>query len=105
MTAGYGDVPILHDVSVHVERGQKIALVGPNGAGKTTLLKMILGDLPAMAGTAEIGQSVTVARSEPPPAHELHPPLPLPQVVGDPHCRDHAPGHSRPPHLAPIGLP
>src|SRR3546814_20908544 len=45
MTAGYGDVPILHDVSVHVERGQKIALVGPNGAGKTTLLKMILGDL------------------------------------------------------------
>ncbi|MDZ7675118.1 MAG: ABC-F family ATP-binding cassette domain-containing protein [Acidimicrobiales bacterium] len=72
-SAGYGDTPVLHDVSVHVERGQKIALVGPNGAGKTTLLKMMLGDLPPMAGTAEIGQSVTVARFEQHQADEMDP--------------------------------
>ena len=73
VTAGYDDTPVLRDVSVHVERGDKIALVGPNGAGKTTLLKMLLGDLPAMEGTAEIGQSVTVARFEQHQADELDP--------------------------------
>ena len=73
MTAGYDGVPVLRDVTLHVERGQKLALVGPNGAGKTTLLKMILGDLPPMAGTAEIGQSVTVARFEQHQADELDP--------------------------------
>ncbi len=73
MTAGYDETPILRDVDVHVERGQKIALVGPNGAGKTTLLKMILGDLPPMSGSAEVGQSVTVARFEQHQADELDP--------------------------------
>ena len=83
MTAGYGDTPILRDVSVHVERGQKIALVGPNGAGKTTLLKMILGDLAPMSGTAEIGQSVTVARFEQHQADELDPDQTVLQVARD----------------------
>ncbi|HSP03348.1 MAG TPA: ABC-F family ATP-binding cassette domain-containing protein, partial [Acidimicrobiales bacterium] len=83
MTAGYGDTPILRDVSVHVERGQKIALVGPNGAGKTTLLKMLLGDLPPMAGTAEVGQSVTVARFEQHQADELAPNQTVLQVARD----------------------
>ena len=73
MTAGYDGTPVLRDVTLHVERGQKLALVGPNGAGKTTLLKMILGDLPPMEGTAEIGQSVTVARFEQHQADELDP--------------------------------
>ena len=83
MTAGYGDTPILRDVSVHVERGQKIALVGPNGAGKTTLLKMLLGDLPPMEGTAEVGQSVTVARFEQHQADELDPNQTVLQVARD----------------------
>jgi ATP-binding cassette subfamily F protein 3 len=73
MTAGYDHTPVLRDVDVHVERGQKIALVGPNGAGKTTLLKMLLGELPPMEGSAEIGQSVTVARFEQHQADELDP--------------------------------
>ncbi len=73
MTAGYDGTPVLRDVTLHVERGQKLALVGPNGAGKTTLLKMILGDLPPMEGSAEIGQSVTVARFEQHQADELDP--------------------------------
>lgn len=41
--AGYGDVPVLHDVSVSVQEGQLAAIVGSNGAGKTTLLKTISG--------------------------------------------------------------
>jgi ABC-type Mn2+/Zn2+ transport system ATPase subunit len=42
---GYGAMPVLENVSLHLHRGQFAALVGPSGAGKTTLLKLILGTL------------------------------------------------------------
>jgi branched-chain amino acid transport system ATP-binding protein len=42
-TAGYGDLEVLRDVSVHVQEGEWVALIGPNGAGKTTVLKAIMG--------------------------------------------------------------
>jgi len=39
----YGQVEALHEVSVHVEEGETLALLGSNGAGKTTLLRTITG--------------------------------------------------------------
>jgi branched-chain amino acid transport system ATP-binding protein len=41
--AGYGDVIIVHNISVRVEEGEIVAIVGPNGSGKSTLLKSLLG--------------------------------------------------------------
>ena len=46
----YGLVPMLHGVSLSIERGEILALLGRNGAGKTTVLKSILGLVPPRAG-------------------------------------------------------
>ena len=46
----YGDVQVLWDISLSVERGETVALLGANGAGKTTTLKTICGDLQPTAG-------------------------------------------------------
>jgi ATP-binding cassette, subfamily B, bacterial len=38
---GYGDTPVLHDVSLVITPGERLALVGPTGAGKSTLAKLV----------------------------------------------------------------
>jgi len=43
LIAGYGNMEILHDVSLRVGAGQSLCLVGPNGAGKSTVLHSIYG--------------------------------------------------------------
>jgi ABC-type branched-subunit amino acid transport system ATPase component len=45
ITAGYGKMAILHEVSVIVAPGELVAVIGPNGAGKSTAFKVIVGFL------------------------------------------------------------
>jgi len=54
LRTGYGDVPVLHGISLHLHEGDALGIVGHNGMGKTTLLKAIMGQLPVTAGRIEI---------------------------------------------------
>lgn len=65
INAGYGDVQVLWDVSLHVTEGEVVALVGSNGAGKSTILKVISGILTPMSGQIMFaGEDITRLPSE-----------------------------------------
>jgi branched-chain amino acid transport system ATP-binding protein len=53
--AGYGNMEVLHGVSVDVVDGECVAILGRNGAGKTTLMHTISGVLRATRGRIEFG--------------------------------------------------
>ncbi len=53
LCAGYGDLQVLYDVSLHVDDGEVVSLVGSNGAGKTTLLRILSGLNKTISGSVE----------------------------------------------------
>ena len=60
ITAGYGGVPVIQDVTLSVGPGEIVAVIGPNGAGKSTLLKSLVGILRVTTGRITLGdQDVT----------------------------------------------
>ena len=63
MTLAYGEQRVLQDCSLHVEKGQRAALMGPSGCGKTTLLQVLAGLLPAEA--AAVNGTVRYVFQEP----------------------------------------
>ncbi len=54
VTFGYGKVPVVIDINLHLHPGQFAGLLGPSGSGKTTILKLILGALAPQRGTVFI---------------------------------------------------
>ena len=53
LSIGYGDSPLLRDISFGMEPGECVLLAGANGCGKSTLLKTLAGVLPPMEGALE----------------------------------------------------
>src|SRR5687768_7958260 len=53
-------VTVFRDVNLHIERGDRIALVGPNGAGKSTLMRLLSGEEPPDTGTRTLGHQVVM---------------------------------------------
>ena len=54
----YGDVEVLRDVNLEVERGERVALIGANGAGKSTLMRIIAAQDPEFSGEMKDGSDV-----------------------------------------------
>jgi branched-chain amino acid transport system ATP-binding protein len=54
LSAGYGAVPVLHDIDLRLEPATITAVLGANGAGKTTLLRTVSGLLRPTAGTVRL---------------------------------------------------
>ena len=54
------EVPVLQDVSFHIEAYDKAAIVGINGAGKTTLLRIIMGELSPDEGIVTVSRDTTI---------------------------------------------
>ena len=52
---------IVTDLSLNVQRGDRIAFVGPNGVGKTTVIKMLLGEVQPDLGTVKQGTNLAIA--------------------------------------------
>ena len=60
LSKSYKKRPVLHDVSLQVDRGESVALLGPNGAGKTTSFYIMTGLISADSGSVCLdGQDVT----------------------------------------------
>jgi len=53
-------VTVFKDLSLHIERGDRIALVGPNGAGKSTLMRLLSGEEPPDSGSRTLGHQVVM---------------------------------------------
>ena len=63
LVIGY-DEPLSKPLTLQMERGKKIALVGANGIGKTTLLKSILGLIPSLEGSVDLGDNLMIGYFE-----------------------------------------
>ena len=65
ITAGYGAIDILHDLSLDVRPGEIVSIIGPNGAGKSTAFKTVVGFLAPRAGRVVFdGQDITGLRPD-----------------------------------------
>jgi len=55
VTKTFGGRPVIHETSLTVEKGERLALIGPSGSGKSTLLRMILGLVVPETGSVRVG--------------------------------------------------
>ena len=58
LSASYGALPVLHDVSLSVQPGSVVALIGPSGSGKSSLLRSVIGLNRPTTGTVRLGNKV-----------------------------------------------
>jgi len=55
LSAGYGAIPVLREVSFQVGEGEIVGVLGHNGMGKTTLMKALVGHIPITGGSLALG--------------------------------------------------
>ena len=58
ITKAWDGPPVVKDLSLRIQRGDRLGIVGPNGAGKSTLLKMLTGEVEPDSGTVKLGTTL-----------------------------------------------
>lgn len=58
LRAGYGGEPVLQGVSLHVGKGEIVAVIGRNGVGKSTLMRALMGLIPVSQGSIALNGEV-----------------------------------------------
>src|SRR5437773_9694978 len=71
----YGPLTVFRNLSLHIERGDRIALVGPNGSGKSTLMRMLSAEEAPDSGTRTVGHEVVMEYFAQDEATRLNPTL------------------------------
>ncbi|MBO0753758.1 MAG: ABC transporter ATP-binding protein, partial [Bradyrhizobiaceae bacterium] len=73
LTKRYGDIAVVNDVDLAIDKGMLVCLLGPSGCGKTTTLRLIAGFVEPSAGQIRVGGRVVSAASgsEPPEARNM----------------------------------
>jgi branched-chain amino acid transport system ATP-binding protein len=64
LSAGYGTIPILYDISLSISAGESVGILGHNGMGKTTLLRTLMGVLRPTGGAVRFGE-VDISKMQP----------------------------------------
>jgi iron complex transport system ATP-binding protein len=101
---GYGDVPVLADVTLGLARGELVGLIGPNGCGKTTLVRLLSGVRAPDAGTVLLDGRPLAAFRARERARRLAV-VPQDPSVGFGFTALEVVLMGRAPHLGPFGLP
>lgn len=60
VSVGYGETPLLENIKLSLNAGDRIGLLGPNGAGKSTLIKLIAGELAVLSGKRRVGKDIRI---------------------------------------------
>jgi iron complex transport system ATP-binding protein len=55
LSVAYGSRRVLHEINLHIQSGEIVALIGPNGAGKTTLIRAVSGVIRSQSGHIRAG--------------------------------------------------
>jgi ATP-binding cassette subfamily F protein 3 len=60
LSKNYGKKTLFENISLNINRGEKIGLIGPNGAGKSTLFSLILGEIESSSGDIRVNKNTSI---------------------------------------------
>jgi len=60
LSKAYGKKTLFENISLNINRGEKVGLIGPNGSGKTTLFSLILDEIEPSSGNIQVLKNITI---------------------------------------------